>query len=293
VLRESGEIRWIESMGEIEVSPEGRPVRMVGTVRDVTARHEADEALRGALTEAQVAVRARDDLVSLVSHDLKSPLSTLVMGIGILESRPQEQDRDVLKRMARQAQRMSKMIDELLDVAQLRAGMPLDLELRDTDLVALTRALVEEYAQGSPAHRIALHAATESLFGIWDPRRLGRVVNNLLSNAVKYSPGGGSVRVELESIVDGDVTWASLRITDEGIGIAASDRSVLFRWFSRGQNARRTTREGTGIGLAGSRDIVEQHRGSITVESEEGKGSTFTVRLPVASPAPSLRSSAS
>ena len=249
-----------------------------------TLRTKADASLRAALSQAQQAVRSRDELVSLVSHDLRSPLNGLVMGISLLEDEASEGGREILKRMARQAQRMDEMIHELLDVAQLHGGRPLALERRGTDLVSLTRALAEEHQQAAPHHRIEVQAAAGSLVGSWDPRRLHRVLNNLLSNAVKYSPGGGRVRVTLESALEGSTTWASLRITDEGIGIPASDLTRIFQWYSRGENALRTTIRGIGIGLAGVRDIVEQHGGSISVDSEEGKGSTFTVRLPTTPP---------
>jgi PAS domain S-box-containing protein len=287
VLLRSGAVRWLASQGEIESDAGGRPVRMVGTVRDVTARHEAEAALRSALAEAQAAVRARDTLVSLVSHDLKGPLHTLATGIAVLDLRAPDQDRELVRRMARQARRMNAMIEELLDVARLHAGMPLELELQDTDLVELTRDVVEQQQQAAPAPRIELRATMASLVGSWDRKRLARVVDNLLSNAVKYSPRGGAVRVELESLDEGGAACARLRIIDEGIGIASDDLTRIFGWFSRAENARRTTSGGTGIGLAGAREIVEQHGGTIAVESEEGTGSTFTVTLPLARPAAS------
>ena len=272
--------RHYDSRIVAEVGPEGEVEFVLAVTHDVTDRKNADEAVRAALDQAQRAVRTRDELVSLVSHDLKNPLNTMVLGISLLEDGVGAEGRVILKKMERQALRMDKMIDELIDAALLHAGMPIGLSLRQTDLVELTRALVEEYQDSAPDHRIEVRAATESLVGSWDPKRLDRVVNNLLSNAVKYSPCGGRVLVELAVEPDPEPAWARLQITDEGIGISASDLGRVFQWYSRGDNALRTTIPGTGIGLAGTRDIVEQHGGSISVESEEGKGSTFTVRLP-------------
>ena len=105
------------------------------------------------------------------------------------------------------------------------------------------------------------------------------------------------MQVDLASFREGATTWAVLKITDEGIGIGRSDKDRVFEWYSRGDNARQTTIPGTGIGHVGSRDIVAQHGGAIAVESEEGKGSTFTVTLPTAPrasspPLSSTRSSA-
>jgi signal transduction histidine kinase len=246
--------------------------------------------LREALDQAEAAVRARDQLVSLVSHDLKNPLSTLLMGIAILESSGGAGAPDVLVRMKRQAQRMSHMIDDLLDGAQRHAGKHLELQLAETDLVQLVHGLAADHQHTAPHHRIEVSSATDVLMGTWDARRLDRVVNNLLSNAIKYSPSGGEVRLDLSSALQANATWAVLRVRDEGIGIAAHDQAHVFYWYSRADNARETAIHGTGVGLAAARDIVEQHGGSISVESEPGKGSTFTVRLPTHSPLPLRRS---
>jgi signal transduction histidine kinase len=117
------------------------------------------------------------------------------------------------------------------------------------------------------------------LVGRWDRGRLGRVLDNLLSNAIKYSPGGGEVVVALSS-QDG---WAVVAVRDQGVGIPVAELSRVFdRWF-RGRNVSGRMR-GSGIGLAGTRQIVEQHGGSIEVTSEEDVGSTFTIRLPLTEP---------
>ena len=280
VIRPGGEVLWVENLGRASYDPGGKPVRMLGTITDISERKRAQELVREALDEAQRAVRTRDELVSLVSHDLKNPLNAVVLGIDLLEGEVGAEGREVLKRMTRQTLRMNQMIDELIDAALLHAGIPIGLALVETDLVKLTRAVVEEYRESAPDHRIEVQATAESIVGTWDSQRLDRVVNNLVSNAVKYSPEGGRVQIALTEVREGQTTWASLRISDEGIGMGAGDKDRVFKWYSRGENALRTAIPGTGIGLAGSRDIVEQHGGSISVESEEGQGSTFTVRLP-------------
>lgn len=289
VIRPGGDVLWVENLGRASYDAGGRPVRMLGTITDISERKRAQELVRQALDEAQRAVRTRDELVSLVSHDLKNPLNAVVLGIDLLEDEVGAEGREVLKRMTRQTQRMNQMIDELIDAALLHAGIPIGLVLVETDLVKLTRAVVEQYGESAPDHRIDVRTAAESIVGTWDSQRLDRVVNNLVSNAVKYSPAGGRVQIALSLATEDATTWAVLRISDEGIGIGPGDKDRVFQWYSRGENALRTTIPGTGIGLAGSRDIVEQHGGSISVESEEGHGSTFTVRLPTAPPASSRR----
>ena len=122
------------------------------------------------------------------------------------------------------------------------------------------------------------------LLGSWDAVRLERVLSNLVGNAIKYSPDGGPVAIELSSEVDGQARgWAVIQVRDQGVGIPSQDRPHVFERFRRGGNVERHI-AGTGIGLFGSRQIVEQHGGTIGVESEEGVGSTFTVRLPLGPP---------
>ena len=113
--------------------------------------------------------------------------------------------------------------------------------------------------------------------GVWDARRLGRVLSNLLDNAIKYSPQGGPIEVRLAR----DGQWASLEVADHGLGIPIDQQDRVFERFQRASNVL-TRIGGTGIGLASVRHILESHGGFITVTSQEGAGSTFTVRLPIA-----------
>lgn len=276
-----GTIRWLEGTGEAVFGPDGAAHRMVGTVRDVTVRHDADVALRLAVGEAQRALAARDQLVSLVSHDLRTPLATLAMAVSAMEGQVHGRPKELLNMVDRQARRMHTMIDELLDASQMQKGHELALQLQEVDLAALVHELCAEHQQSSPRHLIEADTGSAPLFGQWDPARLQRVVSNLLSNAVKYSPKGGTVHVAVESDRAADPPCAVLRVSDEGIGIPEKDQGMIFQWFSRAENASAARIPGIGIGLAGVQQIVAQHGGSVSVESEERRGSTFTVRLPL------------
>ena len=171
------------------------------------------------------------------------------------------------------------LIDELLDVARLRAGQPLELRLADVDLVTLAESGAAEARASAPGHIVRVESDIASLAGLWDEARLRRVLANLLGNAVKFSPHGGEVTVRLTREDDASGSWATMAIADQGVGIPARDLQRIFERFQRGGNV--SSIAGTGIGLAGSKQIVEQHGGTITVQSVEGQGSTFTVRLPL------------
>ena len=285
VRHADGTVLMLESLGEGEFGPAGAPIRLLGTVRDVTARHHAEQALKAALEQAEQAVVQRDHLVSLISHDLRAPLNNILLSISVLEGQVAEAALAIPRGITRQVTRMARMLDELLDVSQLRAGQRLALDFSDVEIIGMLRETAQNMQTSSPKHRIEIEAGLPSLIGRWDRARIERVVTNLLSNAVKYSPDGGRVCIAVEQDAPAiGLPSAILRVSDEGIGIAATDRPRVFEWFSRGRNARRAGIPGIGIGLAGVKDIVEQHSGTVSVESNAPRGSTFTVRIPLRPP---------
>jgi signal transduction histidine kinase len=190
---------------------------------------------------------------------------------------------------------MATLLDDLLDASLLRAGEPLALVRRPTDLVRLARHMAAQYQQTTERHEIQVHASEASLVGVWDPTRIERVLANLLSNAIKFSPSGGEILVSLarqgEAVREWAVQeWAVMQVRDHGVGVPMHDLPRVFEQFHRGHNVVGRV-AGTGLGLAGVRQIVEQHGGTISVESQEGCGATFTLRLPLspeqdAAPAP-------
>ncbi|MFO7273039.1 MAG: GAF domain-containing protein [Sphaerobacter thermophilus] len=236
--------------------------------------------------EAQSAVRVREAFLSTASHELKTPLTT-VKGYGQLLLRFLKQptlDREHLIKLAThlrdQTDRFETLVNDLLDVSRIQQGR-LALRPQPTELTELARSVLARFEQSpdrTPAHRLVLDAP-EPIHGVWDPVRLDQVLTNLISNALKYSPDGGEVRLSVRRHGD----EAELAVSDEGIGISASEQAQLFQPFSRTVRAR-LEMGGTGLGLFISRQIVEQHGGTITLESTEGVGSTFTVRLPLTPP---------
>ncbi len=257
--------------------------------------YDAGGALAGAvavfqdISDIQAMERAREEFLSSASHDLKTPL-TSIRGQAQLARRrlarlASTDGVDItpidssLARIDVATGRMLALINELVDLTRARLGTPLELDRRPTDLVALVAASVAQH-EGPDARRIVMEAAEPALWAPVDAARLGRVVDNVLSNALKFSPDGGEVRVRVGREPSAGGSVAVIAVTDRGVGVPAADLPHIFERFQRAGNVAGRI-EGTGIGLASARHIVEQHGGSIAVESVEGAGSTFTVRLPL------------
>jgi len=247
--------------------------------------------------ETQIdAMRRVDQFISAASHDLKTPLTVIKTMAQLMRRRLGPADLpdtawfdESLGSIDAAVMKMTGQIDELLDVSRLQNRRRLDLELRQTDLVALVRRTAEEQQQTTTAHTIRVEVGAARLTGRMDPGRIERVLANLIGNAIKYSPGGGEILVTVgreHGLTPAIATeaapaeWAVIAIQDQGIGIPARDLPYVFERFHRAGNASGRI-SGSGIGLAGARQIVEQHGGTISVESVEGKGSIFTVRLPL------------
>jgi signal transduction histidine kinase len=258
-------------------------------MRDLEQANETVRALNlelGARVQQATAqlrseIAAKDEFMSTVSHDLKTPL-TFIKGIANLRRRraPRTPETlpliDALERIEDSAGRMAQQLDELVDASRLENGTPLELRRDQVDLIALARKAVAEHQQTTDRHALHVSSPLLELVGVWDEVRLGRVLDNLLDNAVKYSPRGGTVKVSIGTADDGT---AVLSVADRGEGIPAADLPHIFERFRRGQNVNGRI-PGTGIGLAGVQRIVEQHRGTIAVDSEVGVGTTVTIHLP-------------
>ncbi|MGH2588222.1 MAG: sensor histidine kinase [Dehalococcoidia bacterium] len=239
-----------------------------------------------------------DQFIASASHDLKTPLTAIKTLAQLLQRRLARAEivdaawfGEGLAEIDAATTKMTRQINELLDTSRIQRETMLDLNRRSTDLVALTRRVAQDQQQTTDRHAIRIEAPVNRLTGRWDSERLERVIANLLGNAIKYSPDGGIVMVTIArehtpapvngAPPNGDVQdWAVLSVRDEGLGIPAADLSRIFDQFHRASNVAGRV-SGAGIGLAGAKQIVEQHGGYITVESKEGRGSTFTVGLPV------------
>jgi signal transduction histidine kinase len=228
--------------------------------------------------------RIRTDLLSTIAHELRTPLTAVRTSVGLLRDpriRPDEAARaQLLERIARSAERMQRLVTDVLDLARFRSGT-LTLQARRFDGVGLAReagAALESLFQAGAQH-LDITAPDDPIWLYGDRRRLEQALLNLLSNAHKFSPTGATIRLAVASEGD-DVVWS---VEDRGPGIAPEDRARLFERFFT--SASDSGRSGTGLGLPISLAIAEAHGGTIEVETEPGRGSRFALRVPAHGPA--------
>ena len=225
------------------------------------------------------AMEVKEEFVASVSHELRTPLTSIHGFTSLVLERDDLPDEVVhqLGVVERNVDRLDRLVADLLQTAQVERGL-VHLERERTDIAQLVRQSVE--AARPAIEKAGLTLVTRvptTLIAMVDPQRFSQVVDNLVSNAVKYTPSGGRVEVDLS--IDHD--RAELVVVDTGIGISMRDRSHVFSRFFRARHAARQSIQGIGLGLSITKAIVDSHGGRIEVESEEGRGSTFRVRLPL------------
>jgi signal transduction histidine kinase len=259
--------------------------------------HAREAALRRAGGEAEnpvldpqvraseAAIAARDEFLAIAAHELRTPLTSLLLQIDAVERTVSltpgvvlgDVERQRIGSVARQASRLSGLIDGMLDMSRLTAGR-LELNFDQVDLAALGREVAQRFAPDAAAASCAMKVSLpEPLVGLWDEARLDQIVTNLIANAVKYGAGGG---IEIEG--RGTLDVVQLIVRDHGIGISAEDQQRIFRRFERASGQRQ--HPGLGLGLWITSELCKALGGKISVTSAVGAGAAFTVTLPRRSP---------
>jgi signal transduction histidine kinase len=233
--------------------------------------------------DAQHAIRAREEFISIASHELKTPLTTVKSYSQILSTRIRKPDSDPARlhyltdRLEEQVRRLEILIADLLDASRIQQGR-LDIVPEPFDLAELGQEVLtrfEDAPERSPEHTLILDAP-ERVVGDWDRARLDQVLTNIVSNALKYSPQGGEVRLRLRRYDQ----HVELAVSDQGIGISPEERARLFQPFIRTARSGEVA-SGQGLGLFITAQIVKAHAGTIQIDSQEGQGATFSIRLPL------------
>lgn len=220
---------------------------------------------------------AKSEFVSVVSHELRTPLTSIQGFSEILNSRkmPKRKRREYYEIINNESERLGRLITNLLNLSKIEAGIELKKELVDvTEVFSEEIELMQSQAE---KHGIIFSPEQRPSFIYADQDRLRQIFKNILANAIKYSPQGGTI--EVDTGIEGRFFWFS--VTDHGIGIPADELPHIFEKFRRVERGPAATISGTGLGLAIVKHLVDMHGGRIAVRSEVGKGSTFTVYLPI------------
>jgi signal transduction histidine kinase len=298
---EDGQRKIVEALGPrslicVPLASSGKPLGALTLVTSDTSGRRfsiadlslaADLARRAAIVveharlfhEAQQATRARDDVLAVVAHDLRNPLNTVSMAVTLmLESTPPErvQERRQVEIVRRAADRMNRMIQDLLDVKRMESGR-LAIDAKPEAPVGLINDTIDMLRPLAAGSTIRLEADIEEELPpvLADSARIQQVLSNLVGNAVKFTPRNGRISITAEKI-DGEVRFG---VIDTGPGIPAEQLPHIFGRFWQ---AKPSDRRGIGLGLAIAKGIVEAHNGNIWVESHVGLGSTFFFTLPIA-----------
>ncbi len=254
--------------------------------RDLTDRMLHEQELRALAAEtARLAEKAQiqefqERFIAVLGHDLRNPLSAIDMGASLLRQRAADMNDEtagrVLNRMKSSSRRMSRMIEQILDLTRSRLAGGLVISTATADLTAIIAAIVDELRGGHPGRAIEVRCPP-SVVGEWDPDRLEQVFSNLIGNAVDYSPQDGTVDVAVRV----DDRKVAVTVHNAGAPIPEEARAELFSPFRRGARDSRTMETaGLGLGLFISREIVIAHGGTIEFRSDSTEGTTFLVTLP-------------
>ncbi|HEY2557649.1 MAG TPA: ATP-binding protein, partial [Diaminobutyricibacter sp.] len=234
------------------------------------------------MTKAREFARLKDEFVGLISHELRTPLSSILGYLELMrddeESPLSDEQLQYLGVAERNAHRLLRLVGDLLFTAQVESGQ-FPLNLRELDVAEVVGSSIESAGPAASSAGIELLAqlGDRSLLVKGDAQRIGQAVDNLISNAIKFTPAGGTVTVGL----DRDGPDACITVSDTGMGIPAVELSQLSTRFFRASTATRNAVPGVGLGLTITKAIVTAHGGRMSIASEEGAGTSFTVRLPL------------
>lgn len=282
--RVDGSYADVDDRAFVVRAEDGKPVRMVGAISDVSDRKRVESERAELLREAREGLRIRDEFLSVASHELKTPLTPLSLRLeklGLIARREAENNPELAEELVnqvtesrRQVVKLTDLIANLLDVTRIDSGH-LRTHASEVELASVVRVTAERRRPEARRAGSQLILDLESpLWGRWDPDRVAQVVDNLLSNAIKYG-AGETIEVRLESLDDGRVI---LQVQDRGIGIAPESQPRIFDRFTRAVSGRHYG--GLGLGLYVTRSMVDALGGTIRVVSHPGQGSTFIVELP-------------
>jgi len=258
-------MRWIRTKGMVLFNDKNQPERMLGTIVDITESKRDEER--------------KNDFIAMASHELKTPLTSLKAYIQLLEVKLSgSSDPFVITSLTKalnQVNKMGALVHSFLDLSKIEPGK-LQLKKNVFDINKLAQDIIAESRVIAGTHSLKF-SANGDIEVHADREKIGQVISNFISNAIKYSPKGSTVTLATEAIEN----HVRVSVADQGIGIKPRDQEKIFQRFYRVEDDDMKHVAGFGIGLYLSSEIIHRHKGQISVESEEGKGSIFSFTLPL------------
>lgn len=278
-------VRWVRVEGKVYYGDYDKPIRMLGTVQDITQIRQTEEdllkinqRLQVALEEQKGIQKQKDDFLGIASHELKTPVTSIKAYAQVLQKilkgKGDEQESVMMAKMDAQVNRLTSLIGDLLDVTKMNTGR-MEFHHSDFDLNEMIQAIVEELQRTTDKHTIEVDLQEIGIIRA-DRERLGQVLTNLISNALKYSPEANRIRVYNHFEKNDFVVC----VEDFGIGISEEDRPRVFEQFYRVSGNMQHTFPGLGLGLYISSEIIRREGGKLWVDSVRHQGSTFCFSLP-------------
>ncbi len=261
-------------LGPYDLQFKAMPIQDHGSGEVVISIHD--------ITELKALDRMKTEFVSNVSHELRTPVTTILLYASLLQKSRGEEQQEYLEAIAAEAKRQAALVEDILTLSRFDAGR-VELRLRPTELNAFAVEVVNTHRALARAAQLTLEfvPAPQEVVVQADAEKLTQVLNNLVENALRYTPAGGQVTVSVGREGDGARRWGLLRVQDTGVGIPPDELPHIFERFYRGSHPQKHQIQGTGLGLAIVDELVRLHQGRIKVDSAVGKGSTFTVYLPL------------
>ncbi len=278
-IRKDGVVIWVQVTATLVLDPQGNPLRSIGIVEQITARKQAEEAIKAAKAEAEQANEAKSRFLAAASHDLRQPLQAINLYLGALAGRLAPGDAPIMKHIDVCLGSLSSLLGDLLDLSKLDADV---IRPNNTDfpLAELFRNIVSAHAPAAEAKGLRLLAVSTKLWAKCDPVLVERAVGNLLANAIRYTEQGGVV---IGCRRRGGKIW--VEVVDSGIGIPIDKHEVIFEEFHQLGNQELSREKGTGLGLAIVKKTAALLGLEIRVTSRLDRGSTFALSVPLGLPA--------
>jgi PAS domain S-box-containing protein len=279
MVRADGRVIHVHAQSEVMRDAQAMPLRMFGTVVDITDRKATEAALRAANLQLAEADRRKDEFLAVLSHELRNPLTPIRNSLFVLEqpeSDPEQNGR-ALAIIARQVSHLAHLVDDLLDVTRITQGK-IRLQRKRLDLVDVVCRTVEDHRSLLEEREVIVEMPKRAVWIDGDPTRLAQIVGNLLHNAAKFTPARGRVAVSLTED-EGD---AVLEVADTGVGVDSDTLARMFEPFAQADRSLDRSRGGLGLGLALVKGIVGLHGGRAVAHSDgPGRGARFVIRLPL------------